>query len=111
MDNRELAKHYQDADLFLYPSTYEGLPQVVLESMACGTPPVIIKGSGGTEEAVIHDKVGWVVEMPRLALELVAILSNPKEMKAAGVNASNRIKEVYSFERTYKALMRILNTF
>lgn len=108
MDNRDLVKHYQEADLFLFPSIYEGLPQVVLESMACGTPPIVIRASGGTEEAVIDGEVGWVVDMPRLAYDVLQILSVPDEIQRAGENAARHIREVYSSQRTYKQLAQIL---
>lgn len=108
IDNRELVKHYQDADLFLFPSTYEGLPQVVLESMACGTPPVVIRGSGGTEEAVIDGEVGWVVDMPCLAYEVVKLLNKPDEIQRRGENAVRRARELYSAQRTYSILKDVL---
>jgi len=37
-DTRQLARVYSAADLLLFPSMYDNLPIVVLESLACGTP-------------------------------------------------------------------------
>ena len=34
----ELRKHYQSADVFLFPSFFEGFALVLLEAMACGLP-------------------------------------------------------------------------
>ena len=104
----ELPRYYQDADLFLFPSPYEGLPSVVLESMACGTPPIVLRGSGGTEEAVIHGEVGWVVDMPRLAYDVLQILADPVHLRRAGENAVERIRKTYSFQRTYSQMSQIL---
>lgn len=42
--------HYAAADCFLMPSRWEGLPNVVLESLACGTPVIATKESGGIAE-------------------------------------------------------------
>lgn len=38
------------ADCFVMPSRFEGLPNAVLESLACGTPVIATKKSGGIEE-------------------------------------------------------------
>lgn len=104
----ELPTFYQEADIFLFPSPYEGLPSVVLESMACGTTPVVLKGSGGTEEAISNGEDGWVIDAPCLAYEVLQIAGNIKRLKQSGERASRKIQEIYSIQRTYGQLRQIL---
>jgi glycosyltransferase involved in cell wall biosynthesis len=109
VDYKKLPQYFQNADIFLFPSSYEGLPSVVLESMACGTPPVVIRGSGGTEEAVLHGKTGWVVDMPRLAYEVLQILAEPAQLQSTGEQAVLRVNELFSSLRTFDILSSLLS--
>jgi len=48
-------------DVFVLPSWVEGLPTVILESMACQTP-VIATDIPGTRELVRDGQTGWLVQ-------------------------------------------------
>jgi glycosyltransferase involved in cell wall biosynthesis len=50
-DKEQLAVLYNLADLFLFPSWYEGFGLPVLEAMACGTP-VVGSGVGAVPELI-----------------------------------------------------------
>lgn len=56
----ELVAYYNAADVLLLPSIAEGMPNVVLESMACGTP-VVAAGVGGVPEILGQSKTGKIV--------------------------------------------------
>ncbi len=58
----------QGADIFVFPSHSEGMPQAVLEAMNCGLA-VVTTNVGGIPEAVIHEKTGLLIE-PRNAQQL-----------------------------------------
>jgi len=57
----EMPEVYRAADLFVFPSLDEGMPNVVLEAMASGLPVVGTKISG-TEELVDPGVTGLLVE-------------------------------------------------
>jgi glycosyltransferase involved in cell wall biosynthesis len=50
--HRELVTIYNAADLFIYPSSYEGFGIPVLEAMACGVPSIALRNSSFLEFAV-----------------------------------------------------------
>lgn len=83
----ELWSLYKGAALFAMPSRVpEGLPQVFLESMACGTP-VIATSGGGTSEIVIDGTTGLLLERNEpgeLAAAIRKLLDNPQARAEMG---------------------------
>jgi glycosyltransferase involved in cell wall biosynthesis len=61
LPNVELFKWYSAADAMLLASSREGWANVLLESMACGTP-VVAAHIWGTPEVVAEDVAGRLVE-------------------------------------------------
>lgn len=57
VDQDQLAKCYSAADILVLPSSREGWPNVLLESMACGTP-VVATRVGGIPEIVTSVSAG-----------------------------------------------------
>jgi glycosyltransferase involved in cell wall biosynthesis len=58
-DDRLLAVIYSAADLLVFPTLAENLPNGVIESMACGTP-VVAFDVGGVSEAVRPMETGYL---------------------------------------------------
>ncbi|HWR17298.1 MAG TPA: glycosyltransferase family 4 protein [Terriglobales bacterium] len=59
--NQELQNWYSAADASVLASTREGWPNVLLESMACGTP-VLATNIGGIPEVLNSEKLGILTE-------------------------------------------------
>ncbi len=54
----QLKQQYQRADIFLFPSAWEGSPKVLLEAAACGLP--VIARRDYQPETVIHGQTGFL---------------------------------------------------
>jgi glycosyltransferase involved in cell wall biosynthesis len=54
---------YNAASLTIHPSLMDNLPNVIIESLACGTP-VLAFAKGGISEMVHHRKTGWLASQP-----------------------------------------------
>jgi glycosyltransferase involved in cell wall biosynthesis len=56
---KDLRPQYQNADVFLFPSTWEGSPKVILEAAASGLP--VIARNTYEPETVIDGQTGYLV--------------------------------------------------
>jgi glycosyltransferase involved in cell wall biosynthesis len=83
-------------DLLLLTSRTEGMPMVVLESMAAGTP--VVSFDVGDVRQVIDETNGWVVPAEDLAAfvkTLEEALGDADERRLRGENAARSIRERY----------------
>lgn len=95
--NTELARWYSAADALILASSREGWPNVLLESMACGTPVVAMR-TWGTPEVVQHPHAGLLVDErePRaFAAALRVLLAAPPTPQSV-----RRYAERFSWQAT-----------
>ena len=97
----DLARYYAAADVTILMSSREGLPNVLLESMACGTP-VVATNVGGVPEVVTTPESGIVVsEESSVALvtALQRLLRNPPTAES-----TRRYARQFDWQPTTRAL-------
>lgn len=109
----EVARLRRRATALVVPSTYEGMPLVVLEAMGDGIP-VIASAVSGIPEVVVDGETGWLVPPERssaLADALIAATLDPDESRRRGQAGGRRLDRRYrprhAAERWLEALERV----
>lgn len=98
----------QASDVFLFPTTKEGLPNALLEAMAAGLPalacddvPVVVellgRGSG-----VLSRR-----ELPEYLHHLERLYEEPELRLKLGSDARRRVEEQYSLERVVEGYLQL----
>jgi len=110
-DPRQL---YAALDIFVLPSLEEGLPNALLEAMACGCA-VVASRVGGVPEIVEHERSGLLVEPgspTALADAMVRLAKDGALRLRLGREAVRRVRERFDIVRTverhadlYRALL------
>ena len=86
-DHQDMVLVYNAADLFIYPSSYEGFGMPVLEAMACGAPVVALNNTSLPEIAGGIAHLLKNAEVATLKEGIEAVLGDPawrERMSKAG---------------------------
>jgi glycosyltransferase involved in cell wall biosynthesis len=99
----DILPYYQIADLFVLPSTEEGLSNSMLEAQACGLPAIVTKISGA-EDVINENENGRFVNLTETSIiNAIDIYYNqPELLTSHSANARNKIIEEYSAAEVYK---------
>lgn len=91
-------------------SVSEGVPKVVLESMACGTPPVATD-VGGVADFVSHGETGFLVQdndPEHLAEGINTALDS--DLEAVSDNAREYVQERFSYDSAVREYHEFIST-
>jgi glycosyltransferase involved in cell wall biosynthesis len=106
----QLKKQYAVANLFLFPSRHEGMPNAVLEAMASGLP-VVATNIAGNEELVVNGETGALVPVDdanALREALRPFLSDAKMREMMGGAARPRVERLFPWIRVAEEYQLIL---
>lgn len=95
------------ADVFALCSLHEGMPTVVLESLACGVP-VVSTDVGDVHKVVKNGETGYISktrDIEELKTKLVEILSDGKKLKGNCIKTAQE----YSRDRIVKKIVGVYN--
>lgn len=99
-------------DVFVLPSLSEGLPNVILEAMAC-RKPVVATAVGGIPEAVVHGVTGLLVSAKNsIAIKdaIVKLLENRKALIEMGQKGRQRVEQEFSLEKEISEFQNLYDT-
>jgi alpha-1,6-mannosyltransferase len=103
---RELARFYRAADLFVHPGVQETFGLVALESQACGTPVVGIRGSA-MDDLIFHDQNDWANENSSDALAGAIEAFAVRDLSGLGQQASEQAARLHAWPKVFERLFCI----
>ena len=101
----EIVAYYQHADIFILPSNKEGMPNVVLEAMACGLPVVMTPCQGAGE---LIEGNGFVVEKEHFDSKMTELINNYELREKMGKESRNRAVKKFSWNIAVDSYTKIL---
>lgn len=103
---RSLARYYRAADLFVHPGVQETFGLVALESQACGTPVVGIRGSA-MDDLIFHEQESWGRENTADALADSIERMSEKDSSKLGVEAAEHAAQRHAWPKVFERLFCI----
>ena len=98
----DVRPYLRAADVFVFPSLYEGLGIAVLEAMAMGVP-VVAYDTGPLPEVVVHGETGVLVpsgDAEGLADGVEALVQAPRKSEVLGAAGRKRVEKEFLIPRT-----------
>ena len=109
-DRAAIAERYQQADVFVFPSRDEGMPNVVLEAMASGLP-IVATAIAGNEDLVREGENGCLVpteDAAALAAALTRLIERPDLRRTMGRASRAIVEREYTWQRVAACYLDLL---
>ena len=109
IENKELPRYLNDVKVIVLPSYSEGLPNIVLEAMACGCV-VLATSVGGIPQVIKDGETGFIMEnnSPEcIAENVVRALEHP-DLEGIVENARALVEREFTYEAAVERYRKIL---
>ncbi len=107
--HKDLPAYYSLMDVFVHPSLRDGMPNAVLEAMACGKT-VIATPVGGVKDVIVDGVNGLLVNVndaEGLAEKVAEALSQPEKRESIGRAAREAVLGQFTLEKELQANLKI----
>jgi glycosyltransferase involved in cell wall biosynthesis len=109
----QLPDFYEQSDVLVVPSFYEGFGIVYVEALGFGIP-VLATNTGGATEIITHEKEGFLVEpgdSERIASYILHLIDYPEEILQMSRAANQRFSQLPSWNESMKKIRRFLHSY
>ena len=89
---------YRNADLFVLPSLFEGMPNALIEAVASGIPALSTDCPSGPSEILDGGRCGGLVppgDSQALADGIVDAMDHPDEWRSRAILAKQRVDQMF----------------
>ena len=103
---------YQQADLFVLPSLFEGMPNALIEAVSCGVPALSTTCPSGPAEILDHGRCGGLVpagDAMALADGIADAMDHLSDWQARAVLAQARVQQMFDPEQGIRRLETLLD--
>jgi glycosyltransferase involved in cell wall biosynthesis len=110
VDHNELPNYLNDLRLLVIPSLTEGLPNIMLEAMACGTP-VLATPVGAIPDVIKDGETGFIMENNSpgcIGNNIIRALNHP-HLEKISENARNLVENEFTFEKAVDRFRKIID--
>lgn len=108
----ELPKYLNELKLLVLPSYTEGLPNIMLETMVCGTP-VLATSVGAIPDIIKDGKTGFIMENNTsecIAKNVIRALEHP-DLDRIAENARKLASNEFTYEAAVERCRKVLENF
>jgi glycosyltransferase involved in cell wall biosynthesis len=112
VSHEKLSDYLNSFKLVILPSYTEGLPNVILEAMACGTP-VLATPVGAIPDVIKNEETGFLLksnDLKHIAEKIIELLNEPELLEKVSFNAYNFVRENFNYRKVLENWRKIIES-